>query len=76
MEKFAFSNFMYRSFKNIVPLKYTALCRKKMYLTFTLNFEAVTTLMSGILVFLVFPDLYNSFDTLPICFHGLMNKWQ
>ena len=48
----------------------------KMYLTLTLNFGAVTTFMSRILFFPIFLDLYNSFDTLFICFHGLMNKWQ
>ena len=47
---------------------------KKMYLTLTLYFEAVTAIVSGLLDFPVFPDLYNSFDTLLICFHGLMNK--
>ena len=48
---------------------------KKMFLALTLNFEAVATLMSGILVFSVFPDLYNLFDTLLICFHGLISEW-
>ena len=47
----------------------------KMYLVLTLNFEPVTTLMSEILGFAVSPDLYDSFDTLPICCHGIMNKW-
>ena len=47
---------------------------QKMYLTLTLNFEAVTTLMSGILGNPVSLDLYNPFHTLFICFHGLMNK--
>ena len=36
----------------------------KIYLTLTLNFEAMVTLMLGILGFLISPDLYNSFDTL------------
>ena len=49
-------------------------CPKKMYLILTLNFEPVTTLMSGSLVLSVFPDLYNSFDTLLICFLSLMSK--
>ena len=35
-----------------------------MYLTLTLNFEAVTILMSEILDFPVSLDLYNSLDTL------------
>ena len=48
----------------------------KMYLTFTLYFEAVTIIMLGILGFPVSSDLYNSFDTLLICFHNLMNKWK
>ena len=47
-----------------------------MYLASMLNFEAVATFMSRILVFPVFLDLYNSLDTLFIYFHGLMNKWQ
>ena len=46
----------------------------KIYLVLTLYFEAVTTIITGILGFLVFPDLYNLFETLLICFHGLMNK--
>ena len=49
---------------------------QEMYMTLTLNFERVTTLMSGSVGFFVSPNLYNSFDTLLICFHGLMNKWQ
>ena len=40
-----------------------------------LYFEAVTTIMLGILDFSVSADLYNSFDTLLLCFHDLMNKW-
>ena len=48
----------------------------KMCVDLTLYFEAVTTIMSRILGFSVSPDLYNSFDTLFICFHDLMNKWQ
>ena len=47
----------------------------KMYLTLTLNFKAVTTLMSGIFVFSVFPDLYNSFNSLLTLFNGLKSKW-
>ena len=42
-----------------------------MYLTLTLYFETVTTMMLGILAFPVSPNLYNSFDTLLICFHEL-----
>ena len=49
---------------------------QKNYLTLSLNFEAVTTLMSGSLGFPVSPDLYDSFDTLHVCFHGVMNNWQ
>ena len=37
----------------------STVCPRRMYLTFTLNFEAVTTSMSGILVFPVFQDLHN-----------------
>ena len=48
---------------------------QKMYLTLTLYFEAVAAIMSGILNFPVSSDLYNSIDTLLICFHDLMNKW-
>ena len=51
-------------------------CPKKMYLTSTFYFEAVSTTMSGIIGFLVSPNLYNSFDSLLICFHELMSKWQ
>ena len=47
-----------------------------MYLTLTLNFEAVTTLMPGTLGFPVSPDLYNSLDALLVFFHDLINKWQ
>ena len=42
-----------------------------------LYFEAVTPII--LLESLGFPvsqDMYNSFDTLFICFHDLMNKWQ
>ena len=56
---------------NIIPG-----CPIKMYLTFTLNFGALSILMSGNLTFPVSPDLYNSLDTLHICFHGLLNKWR
>ena len=49
-------------------------CPKKIYPNLMLNFEAATTLMLRILVFSVFPDLYISFDTSLICFHGLMSK--
>ena len=49
---------------------------QKMYLTLMLYFEAEATIMMGILGFHVSPYLYNSFDTLPICFHDLMDKWQ
>ena len=49
---------------------------KKLHLTLTLCSEAVTTIMLGISSFPVSPDLYNSFDTLLICFHDLMNKWK
>ena len=37
---------------------------QKMYLTLMLYFEAVTTIMTGILGFTASPDLYNSFNTL------------
>ena len=47
---------------------------EKMYLTLTVNFEVVTTLMSRILVFPVFRHQYNLFDNFLICFHDLMNK--
>ena len=50
-------------------------CLKQLYPTLTFYFEAVTTIMLGILGFPVSADLYNSFDTLLICFHDLM-KWQ
>ena len=36
------------------------------------NFEAAKLLMSEILVFPASLELYNSFDTLFVCFHGLM----
>ena len=45
----------------------------KMYWSSKLNFEVVNALMSEILVFLVILNLYISFDTLLVCFHGLMN---
>ena len=45
-----------------------------MYLTLTLYSEAVTTIMLKISGFPVSADLYNSFDTLVICFHDLMIK--
>ena len=51
-------------------------CHQKMYLTLTLYFETVTTIIFGILAFPISPDLCNSFDTLPICFHDLINRWQ
>ena len=38
------------------------------------NFEAAKLLTSEILGFPASLDLYNSFDTLFICFHGLMNN--
>ena len=41
-----------------------------------LCFEAVTTIILGLLGFPVSPDLYNSFDTSHICFNDLMIKWQ
>ena len=47
----------------------------KMYLVLMLNFEAVSTLMKDILGFLVSHDPHNSFDTLLICFHSLVNEW-
>ena len=47
---------------------------QKMYLTLTLYFESVTTVMSRMLGFHVSPDLNNSFGTLFTCFHDLMNK--
>ena len=46
---------------------------KQIYLTLTLYFEAVTTIMLGILGFPVSPDLYNSFGVLLICFHDLIS---
>ena len=49
-------------------------CLRKMHLTLMLYFEAVTTIVSGLLRFSVSPDLYNSFDTLLISFHDFMNK--
>ena len=48
---------------------------EKMYLTLTPYFEVVSTIMSVILGFPSVLDLYNSFDTLLICFHDLMNEW-
>ena len=44
---------------------------KKVYLTSTLYSEMV-----GVLGFPVCLDLYSSFDSLLICFHDLMNRWQ
>ena len=52
----------------------STVCRTKLYLTLTLYFEAVTTLMLGISGFPVSPYLYDSFDTLLICFDDMMNK--
>ena len=49
-------------------------CPKTMYPTLTFYFEAVTTIMPGTLGFPVSPDLYNSFETLLICFHDLINE--
>ena len=41
------------------------------------NFDLLlTAIMLGILGFPVFPDLYNLFDSLLICFHHVMNKQQ
>ena len=51
-------------------------CPRKIPLTVTPYFEALTTITVGILAFPVSPDLYNSVYTLPICFNDLMNKWQ
>ena len=51
-------------------------CPKKMYLTLTLCFEIVITLMLGILSLPFSPYMHDSFDTLLICFHGLMDVWQ
>ena len=51
-------------------------CPKKVYLTLKLYFEAVTIMMLGISGFPASLDLYNSFDTLLVCLHDLMNKWQ
>ena len=48
---------------------------QKMYLTLTLYFKAVITMMLEILGCPVSPDLCNSFDTSLICFHDPMNKW-
>ena len=48
----------------------------KMYLNLALYFEAVATIMLGILGFSASLDLYNSLDTLLVCVHDLMNKWQ
>ena len=44
-----------------------------LYLALTLNFGTLNTLMSGVLGFPVSMDLYNSFDTLLISFHGLLS---
>ena len=51
-------------------------CPKKLYLTLTHYFEAMTTIMLVIISFSVSPYIRNSFDTLFICFHDLMNEWQ
>ena len=54
----------------------TARCPQKLYLILKLYFEAENLLlMSAILAIPASLDLYNSFDTLFACFHGLMNKW-
>ena len=45
-------------------------------LTLTLYFEAVTIIMPGTFSFPLCLDLYNSFDSLLVFFHDLMNKWQ
>ena len=37
-------------------------------------FEAAKLLMSEIVLFPASLELYNSFDTLFVCFHGLMNN--
>ena len=47
-----------------------------MYITLTLCFEAVTTMIVGILGFPDSPDLCNLFDALLIYSNDLMNKWQ
>ena len=47
-------------------------CPIKMYLTLMHNFKALNILMSGTLGFPVSLDLYILFDTLLICFHGLL----
>ena len=39
-----------------------------MYLILTLYFEELTAIVSGLLGFSVSPDLYNSCETLLICF--------
>ena len=49
---------------------------KKLCLTLTIYFEEVTIKMLEILGSPVFPGMYNPFDTLLICFHDLINKWQ
>ena len=46
-----------------------------MYLILTLYFEELTAIVSGLLGFSVSPDLYNSCETLLICFHDLVNTW-
>ena len=47
-------------------LSETTGCPKKMLLTLTFYFEAVTTIMSSILGLPAFLDMYNSFDYLLI----------
>ena len=50
----------YRNFSQAIMMKNKLPgVRKKLYLTLTLNFEAVITLMSGSEGFLVSPNLYN-----------------
>ena len=49
-------------------------CPKKLYLILKLYFEAAKLLMSEILVFPASLELHNLFDTLFVCFHGLMNN--
>ena len=45
---------------------------QKLNLILKLYFEATKLLKSDILVFLASLELYNSFGTLFVCFHGLM----
>ena len=49
-------------------------CPKKSNLISKLYFEAAKLLKSEILAFSASLELYNSFDTLFVCFHGLMNN--